>query len=65
MHAPSLDHWFLRFLLRTSDRQEKEEYEAMMAERFTTFSFQNPLPRAQRRVDVQHCGKCCAMFFRG
>ncbi len=35
----------------------------MMADRFATFLFETPLPRAERAVDWKHCGKCSAAFF--
>ena len=36
---------------------------SMMSERFVTFTFETPLPQAERLVDWKHCAKCCAAFF--
>jgi hypothetical protein len=43
--------------------EEREGYDEMMAERFTVFSFTKPVPKAERRPDHPHCGKCCATFY--
>ena len=45
------------------DLGERTEYDEMMMERFTTFFFTNPIPKAARRPDHPHCGKCCAEFY--
>jgi hypothetical protein len=45
------------------DLGERAEYDEMMMERFTTFFFTNPIPKAVRRADHPHCGKCCAEFY--
>ncbi len=41
----------------------KADYEDMMADRFTVFSFRSPIPRAMRQQDFPQCGPCCARFF--
>ena len=43
--------------------EEQMELNKMMAERFTTFEFNVPLPKPERRADWTHCGKCCAAFY--
>ena len=40
-----------------------EEYTGMMAERFETFHFANPLPKAERVRAWRHCRLCCAQLF--
>ena len=37
--------------------------DGMMQERFTTFSFWNPVPMQNRIVDFPKCGRCCAAFY--
>ena len=40
-----------------------EEYNGMMEERFTTFTFSQPLPKAERVMDWSTCGRCAAQFY--
>jgi hypothetical protein len=40
-----------------------QEYSSMMAERFTTFVFANPLPKAERKMEWAHCGRCAANVY--
>ena len=35
----------------------------MMAERFTTFVFNEPLPMSARKADWPKCGRCAAAFY--
>ena len=46
-----------------ADADERSEYDEMMMERFTIFSFNTPIPKTQRKANHPHCGKCCAAFY--
>ena len=46
-----------------ADPDERADYDNMMMERFTLFKFCTPIPKADRRPDHPHCGKCCARFY--
>lgn len=39
------------------------ELNRMMAERFTTFAFVEPLPPSSRKADWPKCGRCAAAFY--
>ena len=41
---------------------ERVQHQGMMDERFTIFSFHQPLPQGNRRVDFPQRGGCCAQF---
>ena len=41
----------------------RAELSRMMAERFTTFVFTEPLPMSARKADWAKCGRCAAAFY--
>ena len=45
------------------DKKAEAMYNGMIDERFVTFRFANPLPKASRKIDFPQCGRCCAALF--
>ena len=44
----------------SSDPSEAAEYTEMLDERFCTYQFWRPLPKAMRKANFPKCGRCCA-----
>ena len=45
------------------DAAKAMELDGMMQERFTTFTFWNPVPFEHRILNFPKCGRCCAAFY--